>query len=83
MPDKPRKGGRTKLNIPPSPRSFMSVDIDKKNETTVAKTIIITPLPISVIFLAFRTTYGALCSGRSEFLAAEPQKAVPGLNFVF
>jgi len=28
-------------------------------------------------------TYGALCSGRSEFLAAGLQKAVAGLIFFF
>jgi len=33
--------------------------------------------------LKLRTTYGALCSGRSVILAAGPQKAVPGLNFFF
>ncbi len=57
MPHTPRKGGRTRLNIPPSPRSFMPTDIDKKNEIIVAKTIKSTPLPIIVMFLAFRTTF--------------------------
>ncbi len=33
--------------------------------------------------LALPLTDGALCSGRSEFLAAGPQKAVPGLKFFF
>ena len=81
MPDTPRKGGRIRLNIPPSPRSFISIDIDKKNEIIVAKTIKITPLPIIVMFLAFRTTYGALCSGRSVIRKAGPPKLLSGLKF--
>ena len=34
-------------------------------------------------FKVLRTTYGALCSGRSVIRKAEPQKAVSGLKFFF
>jgi len=49
----------------------------------VNSTIIITPFATVIIFLAFRTTYRALCSGRSVILAAGPQKAVPGVKVRF
>jgi hypothetical protein len=38
---------------------------------------------VEQFLIKLHTTYGALCSGRSEFLAAGPHKAVLGLNIVF
>jgi hypothetical protein len=38
---------------------------------------------VNTNFKVLLTTYGALCSGRSEFLAAGLQKGVSGLKFVF
>ena len=52
------------------------IAISEKNNATMIVSIF-----IEIILL--QITFRALCSGRSEFLAAGPQKAVSVLNFVF